>query len=221
MVKPDSKKVDICLLRVRFHLQSKIRKTERLHMNNNPVPIQDALKVALHTKNVEVIPLALQGEERVLLRSTLMPEFAFLLWSKHRSDTRSWLGLEIPDVKCADYSGYRSKSYQVVCACCDTQVCGVTRPKTLKSGNFTAYKQWSSRLGEKFKRVLTDTCAEHRIKIVFMRRAGSWDQHYGAIDGIEIVEAQEHQEAMQELYGRTIVEANTRFISRKTSEGMF
>ncbi len=190
-------------------------------MENNPVTIQTALKTARNANNVEVIELPLEGDQRVLVRSKLMPEYAFLLWSSHRSGTRSWLGLDIPCRKDSGVSDHRSASYQVVCACCDTQTYGVNKPEGIGESDSEAYKLWSKELGKKFIHVLKDTCKTHGIKIVFVRRAEAWNRQHSVMDGIQIVEAMQYQDAMLDLYGRRIVEANTRFISRETSEGMF
>ncbi len=182
-------------------------------MNKNPISIQAALKVAKHAENVEVIELALEGDQRVLVRSKAMPEFAFLVWSDHQSSTHSWLGLDLPD------TSYENSSYQVVCACCGTHTYGVSKPGDVGESDSEGYKEWSNGLGQVFKCVLQETCKKNGITTIFMRRASSW--HYGELDGIKIVEASGHQNAMLDLYGRQVIQANTEFISRRTSRGMF
>ena len=182
-------------------------------MEKNSVKIQAALKVAKHAENVEVIELALEGDQRVLVRSKNMPEFAFLLWSDHRPSTHSWLGLDLPDTP------YENSSYPVVCACCDTEIYGVTKPGNVGDDrNSDVYKEWSSGLGQAFKHVLSETCKKNGITTIFMRRASSW--YHGELDNIKIVEAMNYQEAILELYGRQVIRVNTKFISQSTSRGM-
>ena len=184
-------------------------------MEKNPVLIQTALQTALHAENVEAIELALEGNQRVLVRSKAMPMFAFMVWSEHRSGTFSWLGLDIPK----DSKGMAD--YQVVCACCGTQVYGITKPESLKDNDAEGWKQFKTEHGKTFKLVLTETCKRYGITTVFMRRASAWDNQYGPIDGVRFAEAREFQKVMLELYSSKVVEEHTKFISRSTSRGMF
>jgi len=179
----------------------------------NRVTIQAALKVAKHAENVEVIELALEGYQRVLVRSKAMPEFAFLVWSDYRGSTYSWLGLDLPG------TSDRYSSYQVLCACCGTHVYGVSKPEDVGEIDSDGYNEWSNGLGQVFKSTLEETCKKNGITTIFMRRASNW--HYSKFDGINIVEAWAHQNAMMFQYGRQVVQANTEFISRITSRGMF
>lgn len=180
-------------------------------MSKNPISIQAALKVAKHAENVEVIELALEGHQRVLVRSKAMPEFAFLVWADHQSSTYSWLGLDLPNGE------DKNSSYQVVCACCGTHIYGVSKPGDISGSE--GEEEWSNGLGQVFKHVLEETCKKNGVTTIFMRRASNWQ--YEKLDGIKIVEASGHQNAMLDLYGRQVIQANTKFISRKTSRGMF
>lgn len=182
-------------------------------MNKNPVSIQEGLKVARHTENVEAIELQLEGHQRVLVRSKAMPEFAFLVWATYRAGTYSWLGLDLMNDK------DKNSAYPIVCACCETQTYGVTVPKKVGKPGGKSYRRWADKLGKVFKCTLEETCKNNGITTVFMRKADSWD--YGDIDGIEIAEASAHQNAMMDQYSHKVVMRNTKFISWYTSRGMF
>ena len=181
-------------------------------MSKNPLPIQEALKIAKHTENVEVIELPLEGDQRVLVRSKLIPEFAFMVWTDHQGSTYSWLGLDLPD----EHSG--NSSYQLVCACCNTETYGVTKPSDVGEPKSDSHQKWLADLGQKFRTVLEETCKKHGITTVFMRRVDKWD--YGEVEGVRFAEAMCYQEVMLDLYGRIPVKNATQFISQTTSRGM-
>lgn len=97
----------------------------------------------------EIIPVT---EEIALVRSPLMPFFAFLLYVGKMRTTRFQLSFVLP--------GGSSRWFTVPCTCCMTDL------------PYDKVRKFWEEFNEKMK----VTCAEHGIDTIFIRRAeGAWE----------------------------------------------
>ena len=79
-------------------------------------------------------------------------------------------------------------------------------------------KQWQNDLAVEFKKSLIDTCRANSISTIFMRGARSWSDHYGSSEGLSVVEAGEHIDALLEEYGRRVIREALQFIDYERSQ---
>lgn len=169
------------------------------------VSLHEAVKHLTVHSDVEVIDVPVEGHKICLLRSPIMPEYAFVMWTIHSTGTASRIKLFSP-----------TGSYSVVCACCPSECYGVTSPTCEEPGQW----KWKQEMAMKFKISLLTVCVNHGIKMLFMRNATSWNQKYGKMPNLAFCEAADHIEALAEDYGRKHIRKAYNFINYRFSPGM-
>ena len=156
------------------------------------------------TENVELIEVPVPGDSITLLRAKEMPEYAFVLWTSRKTSTMSQLFLHDVDQK-----------FTVTCACCDSETYGLTPPEKEEE-----HLKWKNQMIEQFRNALTYTAFSNGIHTLFMRKAGSWNDHYGQVSGLRIVEAYEHIPSYKEFYNKDDAKRHLSFIDYDQSEGL-
>ena len=161
--------------------------------------------------NIELIDVPIKGDSIVLLRTKEMPEFAFVMWVQRNTSTLSQMVFQVPNE--------RGSQYPVVCACCASEQYGLEPPVSQTEDN-EQWKKWAENLAMKFGESIASVCHSNGVHTIFMRRAKSWNGHYGDVDGLQVIEAKDHRNALLELHGRKIVRDALCFIDFSSSCGL-
>jgi len=166
---------------------------------------------AMLAEQLELIPLEREGQRIELLRVKSMPELAFAMWSNEQQGTYTQLRFRLQD-------GGVSRHYTVVCACCGSECYGLECPNKEAKYDDPAVVEWRQGEAGKFKEVLAKTCKENGISVLFFRRASAWENHYGSVADLQIVEASEGEvlEAYFDLHGKKRVCEALRFIDNSS-----
>ncbi len=172
------------------------------------VTIHEVIRRVDATELVELIDVPLRSEPAVLLRIKSMREFAFVMWT--RSDIGSVkMTFRMPQTPLS------FGLYTVLCACCNSGTYGL--PEPVDKERLT---EWKKERGKAFSTAVSITCRLNKINTIFMRRANAWDEHYGVVEGLNLVEAQDHKAALLEHYSPEVVSEGLQFIDYSLSYGM-
>lgn len=157
--------------------------------------ITETIATSQYTKDVEIISLHERWRGMiVLLRIKSMPEFAFVMRSQSKVGGGTASQMAIRLCGGGSYSDKaHSEWFEVVCACC----------------------QRNNDLLDEMARL----CPVYGINTLFMRRAETDKSQYRD-RGINLVEANKHCCAMEELYGKKPVKESLEFIDYLNSRGL-
>lgn len=155
--------------------------------------ITEAIAASKYAKDVEIIFLHERWQGKiVLIRIKSMPQFAFVMRSQsgEGGGTASQMAIRL----CGGSSGQaHSDWFEVVCACC-------------QRNNDLLYE-------------MAMLCPLYGINTLFMRRADTDESQYRD-RGINLVEAQNHVRAMEDLYGKKLVKEAFEFIDYLNSRAL-
>lgn len=173
---------------------------------NEKLTIHEVVRQIESITGVELIDVPVEGDAITLLRTRSMPEYAFVMWVHRNTSTLSQMVFRAPS----------HDRYPVVCACCPSAIYGMQSP----TEDAVERDKWEKEMASRFKQALISTCQACGVKTLFMRRAEAWSRQYGNTEGLAIVEASKHRDAMYELYGRKIVSDALQFIDYSSSQGL-
>ncbi len=131
----------------------------------------------------------------IILASPLMPEFGLLIAAESGYDHRWKLAFDTTDEEA------QSTWFLFKCMCCRPEIPSEERCEAMQD------EKRSRTYAARFRRDLEDLCKEHGITTIFVRNAHAWDNKpYGALDGIELVEASEMRQVMEDKYSAETVD---------------
>jgi hypothetical protein len=188
---------------------------EKIEAEFADIPIEEIIQTHPEiAQNVEAIRLEREGQEIALVRLKAVPEVAIPVWSKskYKGGTLGKILLSVPESRLP--AGRINIEFRAICACCPSEGYGVTSPfqahhPKYPEGRFThegdslfieAARKWSeSEEGQKdkewkeqkkreFKEAVEKVCARRGIKYLAMRHYEEWDDHYGAIPGVKMLD---------------------------------
>jgi len=140
---------------------------------------------ALAKKDIETIPVNKDGERIVLVRMKACPEFAFAIYTERNHGSRWNLRIN------------SSRGFSVCCACCGIENYGIELPKG-EEERVARLLELQAALHAELQRL----CQEYKISHLFFRHAEQFEDKFGNVPGVAILEANEYSKVMLELYDR-------------------
>ena len=143
-------------------------------------------------KRLEVIPIKKEGDEIVLFREKNMP-LAFVLFSELETYTQGGVILK--------FKG-KSKDFSMVCACCSNEVYGIELPFDDPNEGSKEEKEndkFERKKAKEFKNAIQKACNENGIKTLVIRKADMWNEEYGDLAGVDLMEITETGKIKQEI----------------------
>ena len=185
------------------HMASCEAKLQELKASLNELPIDKLVQLIDEKSQPEIIPVRDEGEQIFLLRSPVMPEFAFVLWARGNYDREPFMSL--------DLQGVSSRAFYFVTNTDDPEIAGFEKPEGVDTDS------WTADMKADYVKTLQSVCTQYKISTLFVQEVDGWKQSYSTLSD-SCVKVDKFLDELWEDYTGKQARKALSFINWKNSE---